>query len=259
MWGAMSLSKIIRHQYVIFLGILILSLQLSACAFAPVERPVIQKGQGVQQRVIDLPREQAFKMAGYALESMGYPVGSQDRQQWLIKSKPAIITIHGNADCGTWNGNPLKGNTSTILVIKVDEYVAGQSLVSIAGVFAVHFKGHNKLGMVTREETYRCASLGLLESDYMRVLTRLAAEKSPDKGKKAEQEAKEAEASPKAPAQEAPRTAVGSSTQNASPPATPAAPVEDPKLQKLKALKSMGLLSDQEFEVEKAKLNQGGR
>ncbi len=260
----MSVLRAIPYRLVAVLALLAAMALFGACAFAPVDRPVIQKGQGVQQRAVKLPPDQAFEVALQALQNMGYTIASQDQGKGLIRSGPKEVSLEDHADCGSWNGRALRGKCASILVVKVSQFDSGQSLVVAAGFFGVKFKGHNKLGMVTREETFRCASLGALENNYMRVMTNLAAQRSPKQEKQAEKAVKETEAAQPAaaakPATEAkaqPQAAADAQKQTTA--AQPAEQSDDPKLQKLKALKSMGLLSDQEFENEKAKLGLSGK
>ena len=154
---------------------------LAACAFAPVDRPVIGANAGSQERLINLPQDQAFKVAELAALSMGYDILISNKASGYLKTNAKSVPVQGNADCGAWNGTPVHGTMASALEIKVSERNKNQCSVTVWGFFGTKFQGRNLYGMVTREETYRCASAGTVENTYMQVLTRLAENWSPKK------------------------------------------------------------------------------
>jgi len=257
----MSVFRAIPYRLVVVSALLGAMALIGACAFAPVDRPVVDANQGSQQRAINLPAGPAFEVAVLAAKSMGYDLLVSNKAGGHVKTNIKAMPIQGNANCGAWHGVPIKGMASSALEIKVAEVGQNRSMVTVWALWGTRFQGRNVYGMVTRDESYRCASLGALESNYMEVLTRLAKNWSPREEKQAEKAVKDTEAAqPAAPAKTTvkPQPQATAAAQDASTAAPPAEEVDNPKLQKLKMLKTMGLLSDQEFEQEKAKLGLSG-
>ena len=240
-------------------------LAVSSCAFSPVERPKVTADQGSKHRQVKLPRKQAIELACLAATSMGYDILSVDHSSGYIKTNVKPMPIAGNAHCGSWNGTPIKGMATSAMFIKVLVLSQNTSLIKVTGLFGTRFKGRNLYGMVTRDETFRCASMGNLEYKYLEVVERLAKNWSPKEEKQAEAAAQKPKEAPKAApppkakdkGKAAPGAAVAS--QDAAPAAPPADEPENPRLKKLKMLKAMGLLSEDEFQKEKAKLGLGGK
>lgn len=263
-WGIVSFKPIHNTILAIILFIFVLPL-LAACAFAPVDRPVINDNAGSQQRFVNLSPDQAFEVAELAAKSMGYEILTLNKAKGYLKTSAKSIPVQGNADCGAWHGVPVHGTMATVLLVKVVDLKGNQSSVSVLGFYAVKFQGRNLYGMVTREETYRCASLGSLENTYLEVFTRLAKNWSPKKdtiAKTSEEKQKDQKVqddkSPAASAatNEPTPTASAQTTGTAGPPPEP---TSSPQLKKLEMLKSLGLLTEQEFQQEKAKLGLNGK
>lgn len=249
---------------VIVIALLLALSSLAACAFAPVERPIVNDNAGSQQRFVNLPPDQAFKVAELAAKSMGYDILISNKAGGYLKTNAKSIPVQGNTDCGAWHGVPVHGTVASALVVKVANLKDNQSSVSVFGFYATKFQGRNLYGMVTREETYRCASLGSIENTYMDVLTGLAKNWSPSQkaaAQKQEQKAQETQDEKiqiKAKTKET--TPVPTSgAQSASSAGPPPEATKSPQLEKLEMLKSMGLLSEQEFQQEKEKQGLSGK
>lgn len=242
-------------SFLLFSLIVITSL-VSGCAFSPVERPLIDVGQPLQNRYFDLPKTDLMEVCKVTAQNMGYSVIHEDPTSGIIRTGLKQIEIAGNANCGTWNGNQIGGFAGSAMEIKVKSLGDRKSMAEVDARFATRFQGKNLYGMVTRDESYRCASLGQLENQYFSSLTVLA-----EHWKKVGEKAKTASPSPSpSPTVAAPQKPQSESEAKATAAAPSKESVKDgpqppsEKLQKLMTLKTMGLLSEAEFEAEKAKL-----
>ena len=218
---------------------------LSACAFAPVERPVIDQSQPKPNRYFKMSKDDLYEVCKITAMNMGYSIDHEDPAQGLIRTGLKKIDVSGNANCGTWNGSQINGRAASALEIKVKSLAENKSMVTLDLRIAARFLGRNLYGMVTRDETYRCSSLGQLENQFFSSVGILATHWKKGGAKLA----------PPVAAAPTP-TNTQTEVKKAS---TPKAggikiPGEKAKLQKLRALKAMGLLSEAEFKAEKAKL-----
>jgi len=270
----MSVSRALPCRLLAVFALLAAMAFMGACAVATAD----YSSSGPPKRVLNLPPDQAFEAALQAMKNMGYGIASQYQHQGWIKTSPKTVSIQGNTECGSLNGTSLKGTATFILMVSIRQYMLDQSLVTTRGLFEVRSTDHNKQGLTP---TQSCDSLGVLENQYLDVLANLAFNWVPKKKvKQAEKKAEvpqtsatppqaETKEPPKAPAQ--PKAAASAQdakpevapakteAKDASAASPPAEQSENPKLQKLRRLKSMGLLSDQEFENEKAKMGLSGK
>jgi hypothetical protein len=250
---------------ILILGVMLMMVLIGACAFAPVERPVVGANAGSQERIINLPHAQAFEVAELAAKSMGYEILISNKASGYLKTNAKKVPVQGNANCGSWNGVPIQGTAASALEVRVSERDKDHCGVTVWGFYGTKFQGRNLYGMVTREETYRCNSLGAVENTYMQILTRLAENWSPKKEPLATRREK-ALRPQKSGTTERPvnkgtltKSVPTSTAQNTSTAGPPPEPTQSPQLEKLEMLKSMGLLSEQEFQQEKVKLGLAGK
>jgi hypothetical protein len=243
----------------------IFAVSLSSCAFAPVDKPGIDTISKKTNRYYEIGYEKTADLASLAAESMGYKVG---REMGQIRSTMKPVLIQGNCNCGTWNGTAIQGYADSVLMIDVTKLSDTKSQVTLEARFATRFQGRNLYGMVTRDETYPCASTGGLENQYFASLDRLVAHMGKYGDKKIAEPDKDAAKPAKADAKPD-KDKAKPETAGSEPPKAAAEPKAESKsdiiggggqapegsrLQKLKSLKAMGLISEAEFQAESAKL-----
>ena len=173
----MSISR--RNTLNLIILCLALSL-LAGCAFSSVNRPQAAENSGIREHVIDYPPERAFNLVALTAQNMGYRFFKADRKSLSIITMPRELPAGGNADCGTWNGNVLRGAVDTCLFIDVAGLSAGKSRVKAQARYVATFRGRNVYGMVTTQETFRCTSLGDLEEDFLARLKQMARVTKPE-------------------------------------------------------------------------------
>lgn len=205
--------------------LILILLSLSGCAFTAFDRPQIDTSQPLPTRSFDLPPSEAFKVASETALSLGYEIDISDPQRGLIRTKSMGYSIQGYANCGSWHGVQLGGVVVNVLIIQVKEEAAGKSVVSLDSRLAGFFQGRNGMGMVTREESFRCVSYGGVETRYLTKLSAYAAYRMNCGPKPAEEKDKVRKAVP-----------------------------DDDPFKVLELENALGLLSPQEYAQRKAKL-----
>lgn len=217
-----------RKQFnycVLSASLALILLGLSGCAFSAFDRPHVDTSQPLPTRTLDLPPSEAFKAATAAAQNLGYKIAVSDPQRGLIRTDIKEFPLDGNANCGTWNGMQLVGYVAAVLIIEVKEVEPGKSVVTLDCRMGGFFQGRNGMGMVTREEAYRCASFGWVESNYLMRLSALAAD-WPNSGAQAVAHARQS------------RDGI----------------LDADPFKKLETMNALGLLSPQEYAERKAKL-----
>ena len=136
---------------------------LASCAFAPVNRPTVSKYSVRNQELFEIPKKELLDLAQKALIAMGYQPSLVTEDGPILTATRRVLSQQ-NCDCGTWNGVPVEGNVDSVITIKVLPQKKGKNAVFIDSNFTVLFTGKNIYGMTTRQETYRCTSLGVVEN-----------------------------------------------------------------------------------------------
>ncbi len=230
---------------------------LGACAFSAVDRPQIGPQDGTMQSQFKLPPEDLYILAKITAGTMGYGILREDESTGKIVTDLKPITTVGNCECGTWNGVPVTGNVDSAMILTVSRIGAGVSSLKVQSRFAARFIGRNLYGMITRDETYRCAGTGALEKNFITTARNLAVNWKPGSG--ASMEVPKAKPQPKPSAVELKAAQLkaqkkkddaGDVDKSMDEPIAPT----DPKLYRLKALYAMGLISKRSFEAQKALL-----
>lgn len=150
-----------KHLFICLALSLVIS--LASCAFAPVNRPPVNKYSVRNQEVFEIPKKELLDMAQKALNSMGYQTSLVTDNGPVATATMSVLTQQ-NCDCGTWNNSPIQGKADSLITVKVLAQKDGRNAVFIDANFTVLFTGRNIYGMTTRQESYRCASLGLVEN-----------------------------------------------------------------------------------------------
>ena len=156
-----------RQQTAVDRGIVALlsSVIFFACAFSAVKRPTIPAERLVSQDFSGETRK-VFAAAKVAARSMGFDVPYGDQKSGLITTSTLVVSIEPNCDCGTWNNDPITGHSDLKLTIRIQEIDVDHSRVGVEATYNVKFTGRNRYGQVTREEFYRCRSLGRKEKEF---------------------------------------------------------------------------------------------
>lgn len=230
---------------------------LGACAFSAVDRPQVGPKDGVLSGRFKLPLADTYDLAKVAAGTMGYKLMREDPATGKITTELKPIGTAGNCECGSWNGVPVQGMLDSALILTVSKIGAGVSELQVQALFAARFIGRNGYGMITRDETYRCAGTGALEQNYLTTARNLAVNWKPGSSKdmvipKAKPQPKLSALDlkvVKAKAAEKKRNA-GDVDKSMDEPIAPT----DPKYYKLKTLWVMGLISKREFEARKVLL-----
>ena len=200
-------------------------------------------------RYYELDFERTVELAESAVKNIGYSVEHTYSYVGVVEAVPQPVNTQGLCDCGQWNGVPIQGMASSRFLININKISKDKTQVAMVLQFGTHFKARNRMGMVTREETYLCASTGELENRYFAALDQLVADA-----------AKQGDKQPSSPDKD---TGLGKAT--AAPKTEPkpdavaaGGQVPDaPRLERLKGLRAKGLISEAEFEAEAAKLKAG--
>lgn len=154
-------------------------LSLTGCAFSSVDRPNVEKFKPkiTTASFPNLQKSDAMEIAGVALRSIGYEVGSATPELSEVKSvsKPAMVPQI--CDCGSWNGNQISGTADSMIAVTVENPGTALATLKINFVCATSFKGQNLFGATTRAETYQCASTGAIENQFLSNFGKIKAER----------------------------------------------------------------------------------
>ena len=169
------MSKLNKDVIIRFLSYLPITLILSGCAFASVNRPSIDlyNQNIVPKETIALNSSATLDIAKDALEGMGYEIQTINKDLRLVRTKPLSVIVPNVCDCGTWNGNTISGTANSMIIVKVVAASAESSTLTIEHECFVNFAGHNLYGITTRSESYQCASRGIIEKEFWYTLNRI--------------------------------------------------------------------------------------
>lgn len=147
---------------------------LIGCAFAPVEKPSLDKYQASisSPKTFKISMNNATKATQVTLKALGYETESITPELGLMRTKPRNIMISGNCDCGSWNGTEVSGSATSVLNIQIDPQGADSVSIKIKHSCATSFTGRNLWYVPTHRETYQCASRGNVESQFWDVMQR---------------------------------------------------------------------------------------
>ena len=225
---------------------------LAGCAFSPVNRPRAAENSGIREKVLKYPPQRAFNLAALTAQSMGYRFFKADRNSLAIITMPKALPAGGNADCGTWNGRPISGSTDGCLFLEVAGLGQGESRVRVQARYVATFRGRNIYGMVTTQETFRCASLGDLEEDFLARLKRMAAVTKPEAVDQAADEIREEGVMPQPPAK--PEVAKEPGTPGSLTEQTPHTGPEHGLALKYHIMYLMGVITQEQYKALKGNL-----
>jgi hypothetical protein len=157
--------------------IVLLACCLSACAFAAVKKPNVDRyfSQFPQSQVVSLEPAAAIDASKSALEGMGYEIQAVNSDLKMVRTKARPALIPGVCDCGTWNGRQINGTGESSLMVTAERREENASLVSIRHECFTQFAGQNLYGATTRRDTYQCASNGFAEKEFWASLTKVVA------------------------------------------------------------------------------------
>ncbi|MEI8122743.1 MAG: hypothetical protein WCI20_11880 [bacterium] len=150
---------------------------LSGCAFAPVDKPNIEKHgpRIVEVAFPNLKGADGLSIAEATLKSIGFEVAAMTAELNEVKTKTKPAMIPQICDCGSWNGNQITGTADSVMAVTVQNSGTVQANLKINFVCAASFKGTNLWGVTTRAETYQCASTGALEKQFVENFTKIKA------------------------------------------------------------------------------------
>ena len=94
-----------RLKYLLSCLLLCLLAFLGSCAFAPVNRPPVNKYNVPNQKYYELPQKALLDMSQKALNAMGYQTSLVTENGPVMTATRPVLTQH-NCDCGTWNNSP---------------------------------------------------------------------------------------------------------------------------------------------------------
>lgn len=154
-------------------------LALTGCAFSSVDRPNVQqfKTRITSANFPLLQKGDALDIAGAAMRSIGFEVGSSTPELGEVKSaaKPALVPLV--CDCGSWNGTQISGTADSVFSVSIERSGTSDALLKFNIACATNFKGQNLFGATTRNETYQCASTGVLEDRFLENFTKIKTER----------------------------------------------------------------------------------
>jgi hypothetical protein len=146
-------------------------LLLTSCAFAPVNRPNINKYSSdfSTTKTFNIPVEDLTSAAKSAIEAIGYEIQSSTPELNSFRTKVRAVIVPDICDCGTWNMRHVTGiaDSSVIITVKPSKY---GNTVDIVHYCAANFTGRNLWGLPTSKDAYQCASKGVVENEFWRTL-----------------------------------------------------------------------------------------
>jgi hypothetical protein len=163
-----------KLRYSVALALLLFG---SGCAFSPVKRPDpgLYKSQIVGGKIVPLPYAAAIDACKAAAEAIGFGIHAVSPEAGVVRTTGREVQIPEVCDCGTWNLDQVRGTGHSVLVATVKQQNDDESLVTLDNECGAHFTGRNLYGAVTRQEAYRCASRGYLESEFWKMLDQVVA------------------------------------------------------------------------------------
>ena len=154
---------------------LVLTSFLSGCAFSPVTRPNPAQylGQFRQQDTFSDTVENGTDAAKATIEALGWEILTTNPDLGLARSKTRKVIIPDVCDCGSWNGGTIAGTADGVLVVNLESKGQNESTVKVSLECVTNFTGRNLHGATTRQETYACASRGIVEGQFLDTFSRV--------------------------------------------------------------------------------------
>jgi hypothetical protein len=150
-------------------------LLLNACAFSAVKRPnpVQYAGSFKKTTTIEGTKASGMQLSKEVLGVMGYEVSNANDDLGLIRSKVVQVVVPETCDCGTWNMAPVGGSGDSVLQVTVQAVNDAEVNLTLEHSCGTNFKGQNLYGATTRQETYQCASRGVVERLFWATLAKI--------------------------------------------------------------------------------------
>ena len=117
--------------------------------------------------------EAATDAAKGALQGMGYEIQSVTEELGQLRTKVRAVATPKTCDCGTWNGSEVSGNAESSFVVTTAAQGTEKVILRIEHTCATTFTGRNLYGGTTRQETYQCASRGIVERQFWDTLRKV--------------------------------------------------------------------------------------
>lgn len=154
---------------------MLLTVALTGCAFSPVNRPNVDRylHQFLQSQVFATTIQGGAEASKSALEVMGYETLTVNIDIGLVRTKVRQVTLPDVCDCGTWNGGTIHGTADSTVIVNVESKTDKEVSVQVSTQCITNFTGHNLYGVTTRQETYQCASRGVVENAFWSALRRV--------------------------------------------------------------------------------------
>ena len=161
-----------------------LLLSLNACAFAPVNKPVVDRKKSVVLAEFDLSLENAKALVEKTYDIMGYQKAREEQKSggFMLSTNDKAMPSVGNCDCGTWNGSKIQGTISSAIITALEPISAEKTIVRVMVIYATTFTARNLYGAITRQEVVKCQSTGKKESQFIEIMTRKADEAKQQNG-----------------------------------------------------------------------------
>lgn len=149
----------------------------AGCAFSSVDRTSVDKYRSTFSTSESLKANPglATDASKSALEAIGYEVQSVTPELGLLRTRAREVSVPTTCDCGSWNGRDVSGVANSFLVVRVQPEGADKTSLRVEHSCAVNFTGRNLFGGVTRQETYECASRGVVERQFWDALRQTVA------------------------------------------------------------------------------------
>jgi hypothetical protein len=111
------------------------------------------------------------------LEAMGYEIQAFTPELHLVSTKPHAVGTPAVCDCGTWNGSDVSGAAQSTLKLTTQAVDDSVSVLKLEHTCAANMTGRNLYGGITHQETYQCASRGVVEKEFWNTLRTVIAAK----------------------------------------------------------------------------------
>lgn len=249
-------TNIVKFHIVLLFGFIIVI--FSSCAFSPVTKPQVEDLGLVILKEYDMNQSSLRKAVEETLIDYEYTIGNTSNRQHSVYKQYELFThgkvvpIEGISDCGSWNGAPVSGNSGSELFFNFTEISDTKTKLEIRSIISVNFTGRNNYGMVTRREMYQCKSYGIIEDEFLSMLNRKISSNSVVKKN---MHTAPIDHSGNMNKEHSPQIKKHSSVLEKGAQATGRDKNSSNRVEKLKAMKELGLLSDEEFNREMEKLD----
>ena len=117
-----------------------LLLSLNACAFAPVNKPVVDRKKSVVLAEFDLSLENAKALVEKTYDIMGYQKAREEQKSggFMLSTNDKAMPSVGNCDCGTWNGSKIQGTISSAIITALEPISAEKNHCASNGDLCHH-------------------------------------------------------------------------------------------------------------------------